>query len=113
MDDSDSDSKQSKECASTVFLVFELLTWTVIPCQDKKKIKECVKNILNEEDGSITTVEVRRQVRLKLDGKLKSCDSVIKFNALVDSSVAHFKKKEAKTNAGKTASKVLKPILKK
>lgn len=77
-----------------------------------KKIKECVKNILNEEDGSITTVEVRRQVRLKLDGKLKSCDSV-KFNALVDSAVAHFKRKEAKANAGKTASKVLKPILKK
>ena len=79
----------------------------------QKKVKQVVKEILAEDESKNVSLQyVRTVVKEKLL-KGDEPENLLKFNALVDSTVSHYQRKDREAASSSKPKHVLKPILKK
>ena len=79
----------------------------------QKKVKQVVKEILAEDESKNVSLQyVRTVVKEKLL-KGDEPENLLKFNALVDSTVSHYQRKDREAASSSKPKHVVKPILKK
>lgn len=79
----------------------------------KKEAKKFVKNLMEESDPkALSLQDVREAVKKELL-KGEEPKNVAMFNAIVDSTVSHFHRKEREVASSSKPKGVLKPIFKK
>ena len=79
----------------------------------QKKVKQVVKEILAEDESKNVSLQyVRTVVKEKLL-KGDEPENLLKFNALVDSTVSHYQRKDREAASSSKPKHVVKPVLKK
>ena len=81
--------------------------------RDKKEVRKFVKNLMEESDPKALSLQDVREAAQKELLKGEEPKNVAMFNAIVDSTVLHFHRKDREAASSSTPKGVLKPTFEK